>query len=139
MTISAKSRPGDARSRKSATEQYCGCKIEHRDFEKDDPEQQHIETVRRQHQIEHFAGKKVHRRPARERDQQTEESADRQKDDGRDRIGLYQLFGCQIDLEPGCGTGAEFCSDAANNPGLGCCYRHGRPLSRYWLLPGSTT
>jgi hypothetical protein len=46
------SEPGDLGRRQARTEQYGGGEIEHRHFEEDDPDQEHVEPVPGQHQVE---------------------------------------------------------------------------------------
>jgi len=45
-----------------------------RDLEEDDPEHEHVEPMRGQHQVKPVSRKQVHRRPAREQHEQREDT-----------------------------------------------------------------
>ncbi len=93
----------------ATAQQHGGSEIQHGHLEEDDPDEQHVEAVRGQRQVEEIGWQKVHFRPARQRDEQSEESTDREKDDGNDSVGFDQLFGGKVNLEAGRRAGAKFC------------------------------
>ena len=101
--------PGELWRRQPRIEQDRGREIEHGDFEEDDPEQQHIGAVPGQDQIEPVGRKQMHRRPARQRDQQAHQPADGEKHHRGHGICLDQRLRRGIDLEAGILTGAELC------------------------------
>jgi hypothetical protein len=83
--------------------------IEHRHLEENNPDEQDVNAVRRQCEVEPVGRQEVNLGPARQCHQQTEQAANCEKDDGRDRIGLDQFLGSEIDLEACRGAGAKFC------------------------------
>ena len=98
----AEAGPGPFWPRDSAIQQYGR-------LEKDDPDKQYVEAVGRQREVKPVSRKQVHFGPARKCDEQAEQAADREEDDGRNRVGLDQLFSGEVDLETCRRAGAKFC------------------------------
>ena len=99
--------PRDARRREAGVEQHRRCEVQNRHLEEDDPDQQHVESVRGEREVEPVRGQEVHRRPAGERHQQPEQSADGEEHHRGDCVRLDQVLRREVDLESGGGTGAK--------------------------------
>jgi hypothetical protein len=99
MTISANASQaifGVAMRHRSSVE---AAEVQHRDLEEDDPEDQHVDAVGREHHVEGVGLQPVHGRPAREHDADGQQAADQQPDDADEGVGLHQPFGLVLELQ----------------------------------------
>ena len=71
-----KAQPGDSRCSESASKQRRRTKVEHRYFERDDPEDQHVHAMGSQQLVKKIRRQQMHGRPACQRDQQRRNSTD---------------------------------------------------------------
>ena len=99
-------RPRHLGSRESAPQQRRRAEVEDCDLEEDDPEDQHVDAVRREHLIEGVGFEPVDRRPAGQHDPDRQDAADQQEHDGRDRVDDHQLLGLRLELQARTGAGA---------------------------------
>jgi hypothetical protein len=81
-----------------------------KNLEENDPDQQHVQAVRREREVEPVGREQVHRRPAGKRDEDPEQATDREKHDGDHRIGFDQILGGAVDFKAGVRADTEISS-----------------------------